>query len=139
MNSLIIAIAVGSMMILTPSQASTKPPLEITSTSELVVPYVTKSELVFANVIKSQTKASVTKPIVVPKVKLFRSNPYRLTSIRIHDADPADTPDDEYLCSATARRPKLVHEVEEDISDYAKTRLMIARELAMKRYREKWA
>ena len=74
------------------------------------------------------------------KPKLLRSNPHRLTSVRFQGTNPYDAPDDEYLCASSVRRPKVVHEpIKDDISDYAKTRLLIARTLAMKKYREKWA
>lgn len=83
--------------------------------------------------------------VVVPaikKPKLLRSNPHRLTAIRFQDVDPKDAPDDEYLCSSMIRRPKLVHSKDQDdvpISDYAKTRLLLARHFALKRHRERWA
>lgn len=76
----------------------------------------------------------------IKKVKLLRSNPYRLTAIRFRDVDPVDAPDDEYLCSSTVRRPKVVHvDDNDDISSYAETRLLLARHFAMKRYRERWS
>jgi hypothetical protein len=78
---------------------------------------------------------------IPPKVKLLRSNPYRLTAIRFQDVDPVDAPDDEYLCSTVGRRPKVVHEDvdSEPISSYAETRLLLARHFAMKRYQETWS
>lgn len=53
---------------------------------------------------------------------------------------PSDVPDDEDLCASSVRKPKLVHEQDQDdISDYARSRLLVARALALKRYQEKWA
>lgn len=78
---------------------------------------------------------------IPPKVKLLRSNPYRLTAIRFRGADPIDTPDDEYLCASNGRRLKVIHEdtKDEKISSYAETRLLLARHFAMRKYRETWA
>jgi hypothetical protein len=33
---------------------------------------------------------------------------------------------------------KVIHEAEEELSDYAKTRLLIARMRALQKYQEKW-
>lgn len=79
-------------------------------------------------------------PRIPPKVKLLRSNPHRLTAIRFQDVDPLDAPDDEFLCSSTSRRPKVVHvqnwNDDDPISSYAETRLLLARHFAVKRHRD---
>lgn len=76
----------------------------------------------------------------VPRIKLLRSNPHRLTTIRLQGTDPYDAPDDDYICSGTARRPKVVSpkpaDSDDELSDYVKTRLLIARVRAMQKYRE---
>ena len=50
---------------------------------------------------------------------------------------PYDAPDDEYLCSSIARKPRLIQfqpdlDDDEELSDYVKTRLLIARVRAIK-------
>lgn len=78
-------------------------------------------------------------PPKIKKPKLLRSNPTRYTLINLQGTNPYEAPDDEYLCSSTSRRPKIVHEQvnpDEELSDYVTTRLLIARVLALKRYRE---
>jgi hypothetical protein len=75
----------------------------------------------------------------IKKLKLLRSNPTRFTLIRFQGTNPYEAPDDEYLCSSTSRRPKIVHDqinTDEELSDYVTDRLLIARVLALKRYRE---
>ena len=78
----------------------------------------------------------------VPRIKLLRSNPHRLTTIRLQGTDPYDAPDDDYICSGTARRPKVVNPadaVDDDVSDYVAVRLAVARARAMQKYRAVWA
>jgi len=74
----------------------------------------------------------------VPKVKLLRSNPHRFTAIRLQGTDPYDAPDDDYICSSSIRRPKVVHPQldDDELSDYVSVRLAVARARAMARYRE---
>ena len=77
----------------------------------------------------------------VPRIKLLRSNPHRLTTIRLQGTDPYDAPDDDYICSAMARRPKIVNPdnaVDNEVSDYVAVRLAVARARAMQKYRETW-
>ena len=76
-----------------------------------------------------------------PKPKLLRSNPNRFTSIRLQGTNPYDAPDDEFLCSSLARKPRVqpFHpdlDDEEELSDYVKIRLLIARVRALEKYRE---
>ena len=73
------------------------------------------------------------------KPKLLRSNPNRFTSIRLQGSNPYDAPDDEYLCSSIARKPRLIQfqpDSDDELSDYVKTRLLIARVRAIKKYQE---
>jgi len=75
----------------------------------------------------------------VPKVKLLRSNPHRFTAIRLQGTNPYDAPDDEFLCSSTSRRPKVVSPSDpsdDELSEYVTVRLAVARARAMARYRE---
>jgi hypothetical protein len=74
----------------------------------------------------------------IPKPKLLRSNPHRFSAIRLAGADPADVVDDEDLIFGRRKDLKLDAEQDQDISDYAKTRLLIARIRALEKYREKW-
>ena len=80
----------------------------------------------------------VTRPRV-PRVKLFRANPHRLTAIRLQGTDPYDAPDDDYICSGTARRPKIARpadSMDDELSPYVQVRLAVARARVMSRYRE---
>ena len=75
----------------------------------------------------------------VPRVKLLRSNPHRFTAIRLQGTNPYDAPDDEFLCSSLARRPKVTpptDQPDDELSDYVQVRLAVARARAMSRYRE---
>ena len=74
----------------------------------------------------------------VPRIKLLRSNPHRFTAIRLQGTNPYDAPDDEFLCSSSARRPKVAPPTDsvDDVSDYVQVRLAVARARAMARYRE---
>ena len=75
-----------------------------------------------------------------PKPKLLRSNPNRFTSIRLQGSDPYDAPDDEFLCSSLARKPRVQpfqpELDDEELSDYVKIRLLIARVRALEKYQE---
>ena len=75
----------------------------------------------------------------VPRIKILRSNPHRFTAIRFQGTNPYDAPDDDFLCSSSARRPKVApptDSVDDDVSDYVQVRLAVARARAMARYRE---
>jgi hypothetical protein len=75
----------------------------------------------------------------VPKIKLLRGNPHRFTAIRFQGTDPYDAPDDDFLCSSSARRPKLApptNPADDELSEYVQVRLAVARARAMARYRE---
>jgi hypothetical protein len=75
----------------------------------------------------------------VPRAKLFRANPHRLSAIRFQGTDPYDAPDDDYICSGTTRRPKVAPPADldnDDVSAYVQVRLAVARARAMSRYRE---
>ena len=74
----------------------------------------------------------------VPKIKLLRSNPHRFTAIRFQGTNPYDTPDDDFLCSSSSRRPKVAPptDSDDDVSEYVSVRLAVARARAMARYRE---
>lgn len=77
----------------------------------------------------------------VPRIKLLRSNPHRFTAIRLQGTDPYDAPDDDFICSGTARRPKVVappDSADDEVSDYVAVRLAVARARAMQKYREVW-
>ena len=75
----------------------------------------------------------------VPRVKLLRSNPHRFTTIRLQGTNPYDAPDDDFLCSSSARRPKVTpptDQPDDELSAYVQVRLAVARARAMARYRE---
>ena len=74
---------------------------------------------------------------MIKKPKLLRSNPIRYSLIK-QGADPSLLEfDDEALCTRY-RKVKLVEEevIGDTISEYAENRLLIARVLALKKYRE---
>jgi hypothetical protein len=75
----------------------------------------------------------------IPRIKLLRSNPHRFTTIRLQGTNPYDAPDDDFICSGTARRPKVVNPpdaADDSVSDYVAVRLAVARARAMQKYRE---
>jgi hypothetical protein len=88
------------------------------------------------------TKHDVTKAHLprIPRVKLLRSNPHRFTAIRLQGTNPYDAPDDDFLCSSSARKPKVINfepvDDDEELSDYVAVRLAVARARAMQKYRE---
>jgi hypothetical protein len=75
----------------------------------------------------------------VPKAKLFRANPHRLAAIRTQGTNPYDAPDDDYICSGTARRPRIApirpDLDDNEVSDYVQVRLAVARARALEKYR----
>ena len=78
----------------------------------------------------------------IRKLKLLRSNPFRLSSIVSNGLDPSNLPDDDYLIANLINRPPRVtknsYNDDEELSDYIKFRLFLARELAIRKYNEKW-
>jgi hypothetical protein len=60
----------------------------------------------------------------------------------LQGTNPYDAPDDEFLCSSLARKPRVqsfqpdLDDDDEELSDYVKTRLLIARARAMAKYKE---
>jgi hypothetical protein len=90
-------------------------------------------------VVTSDHSASRVHLPRVPRAKLFRANPHRLSAIRFQGTDPYDAPDDDYICSGTTRRPKVVppaDSADDELSAYVQVRLAVARARAMARYRE---
>jgi hypothetical protein len=89
-------------------------------------------------ILKAQTKPAIKKP------KLLRSNPYRFTAIKLAGLDPADVSEDEDLYTFWYRKwvprftPDFDQDDDEELSDYVKARLLIARTLALQKYQEKW-
>jgi hypothetical protein len=86
---------------------------------------------------------SKAHPLAIKKPKLLRSNPHRFSAIKLAGLDPADVTEDEDLYTFWRRQwvPKFEPDFDsddEELSDYVKTRLLIARTLAMKKYQEKW-
>lgn len=73
----------------------------------------------------------------VPKVKLFRSNPYRYHAIYVDDQDEIEV-DDEGLMSPY-RREDLFKIVDlDDISDNVRWRLFLARQLAVLKHQARY-
>lgn len=82
----------------------------------------------------AQAAEPVPKP-VIKKAKLLRSNPYRFASIRIAGNSPWTVIDDEDMIPQRRYRFKLESD-DNELSDYVKTRLLIARTRALKKYLE---
>lgn len=90
------------------------------------------------------TAATVTRSVParvgvqrIPKFKVLRSNPYRYSKLIIDDLEYEV--DDEGLMSPYRRRDLNKVEPEDDYSDRVRWRLFLARQLALLKYREKWA
>lgn len=79
-----------------------------------------------------------SKPVIVKKVKLFRSHPFRFMSIRFAHTDPLVTVDDEDVITQRRYRWEPDQAMDVDIPDHAKFRLWLARQLAMKMYSQRW-
>lgn len=89
----------------------------------------------FGETLIVRTPHAIVKPMI-KKVKLIRSNPHRFTAIRFAGTNPWAEIDDEDIIPQRRHRSKLEQEIDTDLSDYVKTRLLIARTRALKRYLE---
>jgi hypothetical protein len=91
-------------------------------------------------ILKVKPSLLVQQRLTVRKPKLLRSNPYRLIAIRTWGIDPNLILIDDEDILVNSRRIILRIETslddEEELSDYVKLRLFLARELAMSKYRE---
>lgn len=82
--------------------------------------------------------ASVVKKTIPRKPKLLRSNPHHKVLLVMTDEDPNEIDDGEL--APFYRRPKLIPEHDSnELSDFAQTRLLIARARALAKYRETWS
>ena len=112
-----------------------------TSMKQILIIMALVSTTAWAHVPVAQPDHTVSRAHLprVPRGKLLRSNPHRFTAIRLQGTDPYDAPDDDYICSSTARRPKVVapptDQPDDELSDYVQVRLAVARARAMARYR----
>jgi hypothetical protein len=80
---------------------------------------------------------SEAKPsAVIKKPKLLRSNPHRYTAINFAGVDPWDAVDDEDIMPQRRYRFKLEPNDSDEVSDYIKIRLLIARTKALKKFVE---
>jgi hypothetical protein len=81
-------------------------------------------------------------PAIPKKPKLLRSNPLRLSAIKLLDCNPVDLPDDEDLMPSPVHRQKITKKPWDDdteLSPEITVRLAVARARAMARYREQFA
>jgi hypothetical protein len=82
---------------------------------------------------------SLPKP-TIKKLKLLRSNPYRLIAIRTWGLDPNNIliGDEDILVNSRRIILKIQTSLinDEELTDYVKVRLFLARELTMSKYRE---
>ena len=84
----------------------------------------------------AQAAEPVSKP-VIRKAKLLRSNPHRYTAIRFAGTNPWTEVDDEDIVNQRRYRSKLEKDIDSDeLSDYVRTRLLIARTRALKKFAE---
>jgi len=76
----------------------------------------------------------------IKKPKLLRSNPYRLIAIRTLGLDPNNVliGDEDILVNSRRIILKIQTSLinDEELTDYVKLRLFLAREMAMSKYRE---
>jgi hypothetical protein len=70
----------------------------------------------------------------IKKPKLLRSNPHRYTAINFAGVDPWDAVDDEDIMPQRRYRFKLEPNESDELSDYVKIRLLIARSRALKKF-----
>jgi len=83
----------------------------------------------------AMTETKTVAPIKKPK--LLRSNPHRYTAINFAGVNPWDAVDDEDIMPTRRYRFKLEpNESDEELSDYVKMRLLIARTRALKKFVE---
>lgn len=79
----------------------------------------------------TSTKPNVVRAAKVPKLKLFRSNPYRYHKIYVDDNDEV-TVDDEDLMSPYRREDLFkVVDLDSDLDENIRWRLFLARQLAV--------
>jgi hypothetical protein len=80
-------------------------------------------------------------PPRIRKPKLLRSNPLRLSLIKLSDLEPSDIVIEDEDIYVGYRRPGLVPEKklyapDEELPDHIKWRLFLARQVALMKYRE---
>ena len=71
----------------------------------------------------------------IPKPKLFRSNPHKLLTI-LASPDSDTYINDDGIILGRRRTIKIVDEKEQELSDYVKIRLLVARMKALEVYRK---
>ena len=71
----------------------------------------------------------------IPKPKLFRSNPHKLLTI-LANPDSDTYINDDGIILGRRRTIKIVYEKEQELSDYVKIRLLVARMKALEVYRK---
>ena len=96
-----------------------------------------------ASVVQRQTvtqKGPVLVKARIPKPKLFRTNPHRKAHFLLIDDNDDVFIQDEDLATGYRRRDltKIEHE-DVVLSDHVRFRLWLARQLALEKYRQKWA
>lgn len=79
--------------------------------------------------------AVLVGPPRIPKFKLLRGNPHRITHLVLNNWDD-DFVDDEGIISPYRRRDLNKIEHEDGVSDNVRWRLFLARQLALLKYRE---
>ena len=95
------------------------------------IPIVTQPKTATPSV---QARANIPR---IPKFKVLRSNPHRYSKIIIDDLDYEI--DDDGLITPYRRRDLNKIEHTDGLSDRVKWRLFLARQMALLKYKEKWA
>lgn len=119
--------------------------LAVTALSLFLVLSLSQAKTMAATQAQESPKRSVLKNPTRTKSVLARAVPkYKrqvlATNLGINDNDdPAGS--DELDLQSPYRRPELVQDVDtdSDLSDYVRTRLLIARLRALKKYQDAWA
>jgi hypothetical protein len=92
--------------------------------------------LSFSALAKPSPVSDAKHTATIKKPKLLRSNPHRYTAINFAGVDPWDAVDDEDIMPQRRYRFKLEPNESDELSDYVKIRLLIARSRALKKFVE---
>jgi len=83
---------------------------------------------------QAKPASEVKQTAAIKKPKLLRSNPHRYTAINLQGVHPWDAVDDEDIMPQRRYRFKLEPNESDEVSDYVRLRLLIARTRALKKF-----
>ena len=124
MKHLVVFIALITTIVMT----------SLASTTSNTVPSVFVAQHLTAT-----PKGPVLVKARIPKPKLFRTNPHRKTHFLLIDDNDDVFVQDEDLATGYRRRNLTKIDHEDGISEKVRWRLFLARQMALMKYREKWA